>query len=157
MIDVFLLLFLVLLVQVSLLVVQVRSLQGELLCLGKGVILGSCIVVSHLGVSLRLLHHAQFQTPDLILNVLVVLLKLATVHYLAHELLQLLVFHGLLVSIIGERLDRFLVLLLLLAVLLVLPLLLHHYVMGLLPRILPLLVHLYSSLLLAFLIIFVKI
>ena len=142
--DVFLLLFLVLLVQVSLLVVQVRSFQGKLLCLGKGVVLGSCIVVSHLGVSLRLLHHAQFQTPDLILNVLVVLFKLATVHDLSHELLQLLVFHRLLVAVICEGLDGVLVLLLLLAVLLVLPLLLHHYVVGLLPWILPLLVHLYS-------------
>ena len=125
--------------------------------MSESIIFRSCILISHLDICLGLLHHAQFQTPDLILNVLVILLKLATVHNLAHELLQLLVFYGLLISIIGERLDRFLVLLLLLAVLLVLPLLLHHYVMGLLPRILPLLVHLYSSLLLAFLIIFVKI
>ena len=125
--------------------------------MSESIIFRSCILISHLGICLVLLHHAQFQTPDLILNVLVVLLKLATLHNLTHELLQLLVFYGLLISIIGERLDRFLVLLLLLAVLLVLPLLLHHYIMGLLPRILPLLVHLDSSLLLAFLIIFVKI
>ena len=66
-------------------------LQPQLLCL-DGCILSNWLQRRR---RLHLLHHSQFQTPDLVLNVLVVFLSLAVLDHLGHEGLQLSILNGL--------------------------------------------------------------
>lgn len=66
-------------------------LDHKILRLSGDLFINAIVIVPHLHLGLSLLKHTQFQTSDLVLNVLVVFLKLAIMDDLTHKLLQFIV------------------------------------------------------------------
>ena len=67
-------------------------LNHEIFCLDGRMLIDIGSLVAHLHARLGLLKHAKLQAPNLVLDVPVVLLELAVLNDLHHQLLELIVF-----------------------------------------------------------------
>ena len=76
-------------------------LNHEVLRLCGDILIYIGLIVAHLNLRLRLLKHTQLQTSDLVLYIPVIFLCLAVLDDLAHQLLELIIFHLLCILLIS--------------------------------------------------------